>query len=94
MYVPKHQFHINANYNWKKWNVYWQNRWIDRVFTQTDNQKSLPSYWTSNVGIGYEFNAMFRTQFTVNNIFDHAYQSIENRYMPGINYQLSINIKL
>lgn len=94
MYVPKHQFHINANYQWKKWNIYMQNRWVDQVYTQTDNQKTIPSYWTSNVGLGYAFNSIFRTQFTVNNIFDHAYQSIENRYMPGINYQFAINIKL
>ena len=94
IYIPRHQFHINANYNLKKWNIYSQNRWVDKVYTQTDNNKSIPSYWTSNIGLGYKFNSILRTQLTVNNIFNHAYQSVENRYMPGINYQLSINIKL
>ena len=94
MYVPQHQFHINANYNWKKWNVYVQNRWVDEVYTQTDNKKSIPSYWTSNLGFGYKLKQEIGVNLNINNIFNHQYQSVENRYMPGINYQLSLQIKL
>ena len=94
IYVPKHQFHINANYNYKLWNLYVQNRWVDQVYTQTDNLATIPSYWTTNIGLGYQFNSAFGANFMVNNVFDHAYQSVANRWMPGINYQISLNIKL
>ena len=94
IYVPKNLMVINFNYNWKKWNIYLQNRWVDKVYIQTDNQKTIPSYWTSNLGLGYKFNTNFNTNFTINNLFNHQYQSVANRFMPGINYQLSVNIKL
>lgn len=94
IYVPKHQFHINTNYSYKSWNVFMQNRWVDQVFIQTDNQATIPSYWTSNFGLGYQINPNFGANFIVNNLFDHQYQSVANRWMPGINFQISINIKL
>ena len=94
IYVPKHQFHINANYNWKDWNVFVQNRWVDQVYIQTDNQATIPSYWTTNLGLGYKINSNLHTNFKIQNLFDHSYQSVSNRWMPGINYQFSLNIKL
>ncbi len=50
IYVPKHQFNLNANYFGKKWNAFIQNRWVDEVFIQTDNQATIPNYWTTNLG--------------------------------------------
>lgn len=94
IYVPKHQFNINSNFNYKSWNFYLQNRWIDKVFVQTDNQATIPSYWTTNLGVGYKINQNLGANFTVNNLFDHQYQSVANRWMPGINFQINLNIKL
>ena len=94
IYVPKNKINLNVNYTWRNWNVYLQNRWVDQVYVQTDNKKTIPSYWTSNLGLGYQINSKINTNFTINNIFNHQYQSVENRFMPGINYNLSIQIKL
>lgn len=94
IYVPKHQFHLNVNYTYKKWNIYLQNRWVDQVYIQTDNAAIIPSYWTSNLGVGYTILDGFDARFTVNNLFDQPYQSIANRWMPGINYQFSLHINL
>ena len=94
IYVPKHQFNFNVNYNYKSWNVFMQNRWVDQVFIQTDNQATIPSYWTTNLGLGYQINSNFGANFNINNLFDQQYQSVANRWMPGINYQISLNIKL
>lgn len=94
IYVPKHQFHLNANYRYKLWNLYVQNRWVDQVYTQSDNRSTIPSYWTTNLGLGYQINSAFGANVTVNNVFDQAYQSVANRWMPGIHYQIALNIKL
>ena len=94
IYVPKNKVNLNVNYTLKNWNFYLQNRWVDQVYVQTDNQKTIPSYWTSNLGLGYQINSKINTIFTINNLFNHQYQSVENRFMPGINYNLSIQIKL
>lgn len=94
IYVPKNKLNLNVDYSWNKWNAYLQNRWIGQVYVQTDNQKTIPSYWTSNLGLGYTFTTKIKTNFTINNLFNQPYQSVENRFMPGINYNISIQIKL
>lgn len=94
IYIPKNHFNFNIHFNQNNWNAFIQNRWVDEVFIQSDNQAKIPDYWTTNLGLGYRISENFGANLQVNNIFNHQYQSVENRWMPGVNYQLSIHIKL
>ncbi|HAS43220.1 MAG TPA: hypothetical protein DCS93_22260 [Microscillaceae bacterium] len=97
LYVP---FHSSNAF------VFWQ---LDQWFTQLDvNQTGFRYLENSNVNFVQGFallNASLGKNFRfkhhwwsisvrVNNLLDHDYESVNNRAMPGINYQLSLRYQI
>ena len=67
------------------------------VYTRADNNPDeiINDYMVSNIGIDYDFKFLesFKLGFQVLNLFNEAYESLEDRPMPGRNYNMYITLK-
>jgi len=67
------------------------------VYTRTDNDPNeiVNDYMISNIGIDYDFKLLesLKLGFQVLNLFNEAYESLENRPMPGRNFNMYITLK-
>ncbi|MDR7211385.1 TonB-dependent receptor domain-containing protein [Flavobacterium piscis] len=67
------------------------------VYTRTDNNPDeiINNYMISNIGIDYDFRFLesFKLGFQVLNLFNEAYESLENRPMPGRNFNMYLTLK-
>ena len=93
MYSPNHKWTASAQYTYKHLSAYIQNIYTGKVYTVTDESATLRDFWTTNIGLNYTISSNYNVSFKVNNIFDQDYQTQENRWQPGINYNIQIQIK-
>lgn len=86
-YVPKHKLTNGFTYTWNRFSVELQNQYIGEVFTRSNNSEGdiLEDYLLWNSGLSYKFPKIqdLKLSFQVRNITDAAYQTVENRPMPG-----------
>ncbi|WP_053971806.1 TonB-dependent siderophore receptor [Mangrovimonas sp. ST2L15] len=94
-YVPYHKGAGSVNYQFRQWSMYWQSMYTGEVFIFSDNNPRyiLEDYFINNLGVEYQFHKPFPIQLgvQVKNILNETYQSVANRYMPGINYNFYLN---
>ncbi len=97
IYVPKHKTTGSFNYHFKRLSAYYQLLYVGEVFILSDNNPKyiLDAYTVSNVGAEYALGTtnQYAIGFQIKNLFNEDYQSVANRYMPGINYNFYINLK-
>ncbi|APX99841.1 TonB-dependent receptor plug domain-containing protein [Lacinutrix venerupis] len=95
IYVPYHKATATLSYNYKRLSAYYQQLYVGEVFTQSDNNKkyNVDAYYLSHFGVDYTFgsNKKFRLGAQVNNIFNHNYQSVLGRFMPGTHFNTYLN---
>ncbi len=93
IYVPFHKGSGALNYAYKAFSTYWQSAYAGEVFFQSDNNPNrvVDAYWVHNLGVEYKPIKLMSVGLRVQNIFDKNYQSVANRYMPGINYNFYLN---
>ncbi|MGB1211555.1 MAG: TonB-dependent receptor plug domain-containing protein [Lacinutrix venerupis] len=95
IYVPYHKATATLSYNYKRLSAYYQQLYVGEVFTQSDNNKkyNVDAYYLSHFGVDYTFgsNKNFRLGAQVNNIFNHNYQSVLGRFMPGTHFNTYLN---
>lgn len=95
-YVPFHKATAALVYSYKRLEVDYQFLFNGEVYTRSDNNSryNLDSYMVSNVGASYGIgsNGNYRLGARVLNLFDEAYESVENRWMPGINFNIYLNL--
>ena len=86
-YVPKHKFNNSLTYKIDRFSVEVQNLYNAEVFTRSNNSAGdvLEEYWLWNAGISYNFQQLqnLKLSFQVRNIGNVAYQTVENRPLPG-----------
>ncbi|MFD0931047.1 TonB-dependent receptor plug domain-containing protein [Psychroflexus salinarum] len=86
-YVPKHKVTNSLTYNIDRFSVDVQNLYNGEVFTRSNNSAGdvLEDYWLWNAGISYAFPNLQNLKLSaqVKNIGDIAYQTAENRPLPG-----------
>ncbi|MGL2988289.1 TonB-dependent receptor plug domain-containing protein [Flavobacterium sp. RSSA_27] len=96
-FVPYHKATASLAYNYKKWNANYQFLFNGFVYTQSDNDPNtiIPSYWVSNLGVDYEFFKKNPIKIGVQalNLWNEKYVSVENRIMPGRNFNLYLIFK-
>ncbi|WP_338349908.1 TonB-dependent receptor domain-containing protein [Nonlabens tegetincola] len=101
IYVPYHKatnsFHINFKPSANKLheiNTYVQTMYVGEVFFQSDNNPEavLDSYLVSNLGMEFLPRKNWTIGLRVLNLFKVNYQSVNNRFMPGINYNFYLNL--
>lgn len=96
-FVPYHKATAALAYSYQKWSANYQFLYNGFVYTQSDNDPSaiIPSYWVANVGVDYEFfkRNPIKIGIQVLNLWNEKYESLENRIMPGRNFNLYLIFK-
>ncbi len=92
IYTPNHKLTMSAQYTYKHISAFVQNVYTSKVFTLADESATLNDIWTTNIGVNYTISPHYNVYFKVNNVFDRNYQTQENRWQPGINYNIQMQI--
>ncbi|KQB43016.1 TonB-dependent receptor plug domain-containing protein [Flavobacterium aquidurense] len=96
-FVPFHKVNGAISYSRNKISAYYQFLYNGFVYTQSDNdpKQIVKDYTVSNLGVDYDFNFLesFKLGFQVLNLFNENYESLENRPLPGRNFNIYINLK-
>ncbi|WBL27177.1 TonB-dependent receptor plug domain-containing protein [Zunongwangia sp. HGR-M22] len=95
IYVPFHKINGNITYQIHRFTPSIQFLYNGKVFTRTDHSDELEGYFLTNLGLSYAIDKRQHWQLggKVNNLFNTEYQNVENRWMPGINFNMYINFK-
>jgi iron complex outermembrane receptor protein len=96
IYVPFHKATGAFTYGFKNLSIDYQLLYNGEVFTRSDNnsQYNMAAYMVSNLGFSYDFGRKnsYKIGTRVLNIFNEEYQSVENRWMPGRNFNIYLNL--
>ncbi len=86
----------SISYSYKKFGSYVQLLYTGEVFTTSDNNPKyiLDDYAISNLGVDYNFSKknVFKIGFKVANLWNENYETLPNRFMPGRNLTLYLNL--
>ncbi|WP_159024058.1 TonB-dependent siderophore receptor [Formosa sp. L2A11] len=95
-YVPYNKVTASLGYNFKNVSAFYQWLYIGSLFTTTDNisKYKIDDYNLFNIGVDYTFSNTFTLGGKLNNIWNTNYQGGSNRYMPGRNYSIYLNINI
>jgi len=95
IYVPYHKVTANLNYQVQRISTNVQLLYNGSVYTRTDYSEELPGYFITNIGASYSLGRKSDWELggRVNNVFNKEYQNVEDRWMPGTNFNLYINFK-
>ncbi|CAL2087161.1 TonB-dependent receptor plug domain-containing protein [Tenacibaculum sp. 190524A05c] len=98
-FVPKHIGNSNIGLSYDRFSMFYQLLFNDKVYTTESNHEDyvVDRFSVSNIGGNYD---LIKTEeqnlsigFKVNNVLNTKYSVVQNRPMPGINYNLNINYK-
>ena len=96
IYVPYYKTTFATSYSYGRWDFGYQFLFNGEVFTRSDNNPkyNLDSYTISNISSSFGFgkNEDYRVGFQVKNLFDEVYQNVEDRWMPGTNFNIYFNL--
>ncbi|MBZ9728908.1 TonB-dependent receptor [Salegentibacter sp. JZCK2] len=96
IYVPFHKTTGALTYAFKDFSIDYQLLYNGEVFTRSDNNSryNMDAYLVSNLGLSYDFNKKntYKIGARVLNIFDEEYQSVQDRWMPGRNFNIYLNL--
>ncbi|MGV0753338.1 TonB-dependent receptor plug domain-containing protein [Empedobacter brevis] len=93
IYSPNHKWTASIQYTYKRLSAFVQNIYTSRVFTLADESAKLDDFWLTNLGLNYKISPLYSVSMKVNNLFNQKYQTQENRWQPGTNYMIQIQIK-
>lgn len=94
IYVPFHKATANLSYRYSRFTPSLQVLYNGKVFTRSDESEKLSGYLIANIGASYALdkNSTWKLGGQLKNVFNVDYQSVENRWMPGINFNIFLNI--
>ena len=96
-FVPFNKLTSYIGYSIKNLAFYYQFLYNGFVFTRSDNDPNeiIEAYKISNVGLDYDFKFLKSSKFgfEIRNVLNQKYQSVEDRPMPGRNFNMYINLK-
>jgi iron complex outermembrane receptor protein len=95
IYVPYHKITANVSYKYYRFTPVVQVLYNGSVYTRTDYSGKLSGYVLANMGVSYDLDKKSNWELggRINNLFNTEYQNVEDRWMPGINYNLYLNFK-
>ena len=96
IYVPYHNAVAGIQLEYRRFYLRSVNNYTGLVYTSTDNTQTLPGYFTSNLEAGKDFvvkHLNIGVSFKVNNIGNQQYQVVEQRPMPGRNFEGTVRFK-
>ncbi len=96
-FVPYDKITASVSYSRNRITAYYQFLYNGFVYTRADNNPDeiINDYAVSNLGIDYNFKLLdsFKLGFQVLNVFNENYESLENRPMPGRNFNMNLTLK-
>lgn len=95
IYVPKHNANAQLSFEKRNFKAIFIENFTSERFYLTDNSASLPEYFISNFVITQGFHKKkysLNISARINNIFNEKYQILNNRPMPGRNFQFGIYV--
>ncbi|MEN2402979.1 TonB-dependent receptor [Flavobacterium sp. MC2016-06] len=96
-FVPYNKVTGAVSYSRNKLSAYYQFLYNGFVYTRADNNPNeiINDYMISNLGIDYDFKFLdsFKLGFKVLNLFNKDYESLEERPMPGRNFNMYLTLK-
>ncbi|SEO39117.1 iron complex outermembrane recepter protein [Flavobacterium sp. CF108] len=96
-FVPYNKVTASVAYSRNRISAYYQFLYNGFVYTRADNNPDeiINDYNISNLGIDYDFKFLdsFKLGFQVLNIFNKNYESLEDRPMPGRNFNMYLTLK-
>ena len=96
-FVPFNKVTAAVSYSRNNISAYYQFLYNGFVYTQADNDPNeiVDAYLVSNIGIDYDFKFLssFKLGFQILNLWNENYESLENRPMPGRNFNMYLNLK-
>jgi outer membrane cobalamin receptor len=96
-FVPFHKFTSSIEYTFKNISLNYQFLFNGFVYTRSDNDPNeiIKSCKVSNIAFDYNFKFLKSTKlgFEIRNMLNQYYQSVEDRPMPGRNFNMYINLK-
>lgn len=97
LYVPFHKLTTSINYSFKNFELNYQFLFNGFVYKLSDNNPNeiVKAYKISNINVNYSIGNQkkYLIGFQISNIFNQKYQSVEGRFMPGINFNTYLNLK-
>jgi vitamin B12 transporter len=91
IYAPMYKGNANLTISYKNFSITCNQKYVGYTYTTPDHSEYLKPYLLSNINVSHLFTiAHFKLRVFggVNNAFDHGYEVIQNRPMPGRNYQV------
>lgn len=96
-FVPYNKVTGAVSYSRNKITAYYQFLYNGFVYTRADNNPDeiINDYMISNLGIDYDFKFLdsFKLGFQILNVFNEEYESLEDRSMPGRNFNMYLTLK-
>lgn len=96
-FVPFNKVTASVAYSRNRISAYYQFLYNGFVYTRADNNPDeiINDYTISNLGIDYDFKFLdsFKLGFQVLNIFNEDYKILEDRPMPGRNFNMYLTLK-
>ena len=96
-FVPFNKVTGSVSYSRNKISAYYQFLHNGFVYTRADNNPDeiIKDCTVSNIGIDYDFKFLdaFKLGFQVLNLFNKDYESLEDRPMPGRNFNMYLTLK-
>lgn len=96
-FVPFDKATMSFSYSRNRVSANYQFLYNGFVYTRADNDPDeiINSYMISNIGIDYDFKFLesFKVGFQVYNLLNKAYEGMEDRPMPGRNFNMYLTLK-
>lgn len=97
LYVPLHSSNAYAHWQHRGWFVQADMNHTGLRYLENSNNSFVDGFALANASIGKNFQLgkhWWSLSARVNNLLDEEYESVNNRAMPGRNYQLSLRYKI
>lgn len=95
IYVPMYSGNGNFSIQRNNLSIAWIQNYTGYRYTASDHSDFLAPFWTSSIHASWYRNSpkLNTTLFArINNIFNQEYQLIQNRPMPGRNFQFGLDL--
>ncbi len=100
VYVPEYSSSATGRLTWRSWRFLYKWCHYSERYTMSSNDNTItgyvPPYYMSDVSLEKLFSCKWTDlslKLTVKNLFDEEYLSVLARPMPGINYEIFLDIR-
>lgn len=100
-YIPEYSASVGASLIWRSWRLGYKGHYYSRRYTSTDNNAGsllgyVEGYFLSEASLEKQLSvrwADFSFMLQAKNLFDIEYESVLARPMPGIHFELFLEIR-